>query len=64
VCALFGDGRAVFLVCDAVVQDLPHEPTEPMRDRSDRLGMAETDGEPPVQQLKETALVFTAACAA
>ena len=51
--ALFGDRGAAFLVCDAVVQGLPHEPTEPMRDRADRLGMAETDDEPPVQQLKE-----------
>jgi len=48
LCARFGDGRAAFLVRDAVVQDLPHEPTEPMRDCSDCLGMAETDDEPPV----------------
>ena len=41
MCALFADGRAAFLICDAVVEDLPHEPTEPMRDRADRLGMAE-----------------------
>jgi hypothetical protein len=27
-----------------------------MRDRSARLGMAETDDEPPVQQLKDIAL--------
>src|SRR6266850_2931453 len=53
--ARFGDGRAAFLVRDAVVQDLPHEATEPMRDRSDRLGMTETDDEAAVQQLKDTA---------
>src|SRR5207248_6691110 len=49
LCTRFGDKRAAFFVRDAIVQDLPHEPTQPMRDRPDRLGMAQTDDEPPVQ---------------
>src|SRR5436309_332544 len=56
LCARFGDGRAAFLVRDTVVQDLPYELADPVRDRSNRLSMAETDDEPPVQQLKDTAL--------
>src|ERR1700726_1482381 len=38
--ARFNDRRAALLIGDAIVQDLPHKPTEAMCDRSDRLGMA------------------------
>src|SRR5438105_2550627 len=56
LCTRFDDKRAAFFVRDAIVQDLPHEPTQPMRDRPDRLGMAQTDDEPPVQELEDTTL--------
>jgi len=48
--------RTAFFVHHAIVQDLQDEPTEPMRDRANRLRMAETDHEMPVQQLKDAAL--------
>ena len=44
-----------FLVGDAVVQDLPHETTEPMGDRADRLRVSETDDQPSIHELKDTA---------
>ena len=53
--ARFGDRWSAFLVDDAVVQDLPHEPTEPMRNRPNRLGVSEADDEPAIHELKDTA---------
>jgi hypothetical protein len=52
----FGDRRSTFLVRDAVVEDLPDETTEPMRDRADRLRVSETDDETPIHDLKDAAL--------
>ena len=38
--ARFRNGRAAFFIGNAIVQDLPDEPTEAMGDRSDCVGMA------------------------
>jgi hypothetical protein len=48
--------RAAFLVRGAVVQNLPHEPTEAMGDGANRLRVAETADQAPVDQLEEAAL--------
>jgi hypothetical protein len=52
MCPRVADDRTAFLVRDAVVQDLPHEPTEPMRNRADCLDMAEAAHKPSVEQLE------------
>jgi hypothetical protein len=39
--AVFGHGGPAFLVGHALVEDLPDEPTEPMGDGANRLGVPE-----------------------
>jgi hypothetical protein len=46
------DGRAALFVGHAVVQDLPHQSTEPMGDRADRRRVAETDYASPVKEFE------------
>src|SRR5215471_15187755 len=53
--ARFGHGWTSFLVHDAIVQNLPHEPADAMRNRPDRLSVAEPDDEPSVEEFKDTA---------
>lgn len=56
MCPRLTDDRAAFLVRHALVQDLPHEPTQAVRDRADGLGVAEATHKPPVQQFEDAAL--------
>ena len=58
VCAGFADGWTTFLVRDAVVQDLPHQPTQPMGNRANRLGVAEPSDESSVKEFKDAAFGF------
>jgi len=53
--AFFGDGWTAFLVRHALVQNLPHETTEPMRDRADGLRMAQPHDRTAIHELKDTA---------
>ena len=53
--ARFGDGRTPFLVHDTIVQNLPHETANPVRDRSDRLGVSQPHDEPSIEELKDAA---------
>ena len=54
VCALFRDGWAAFFVGDTLVQDLPHEPAQPVGDGPDRLGVSEPNHESSIHELKDT----------
>ena len=54
--ALFRDGWTAFLVRDALAQNLPHETTEPMCVRADGLDVSQTDHEPAIHELEDTAL--------
>ena len=56
VCPRLVDRWAAFFVGNIVVQDLPHQSTEPMCDHADRLRMAEPDDESPVEEFKDAAL--------
>src|SRR5262245_27405356 len=53
--ACSGDGRSAFIVDDPVMEDLPDKPTEPVRDRPNRLRMTESDHETSVHEFKDTA---------
>src|SRR5262249_20012594 len=53
--ACSGDGRPSLLVRDAVVQDLPHEATEAVCDRPDRLFVAEADHQAAVDKFEDAA---------
>ena len=44
-----------FVIRDAVVEDLPDQATEPMRNRTDRLRVSEPDDQTPIHELKDTA---------
>ena len=61
---LFGHGGSAFLVLDPLVQDLPDQPTEAVRNRADRLRVSQADDQTAVHELKILPLVFTAAFAA
>ena len=37
------------------MQDLPDQPTEPVRNRADRLGVSEPDDQASIHELKDTA---------
>jgi hypothetical protein len=49
------DRRAAFLVHDALVQDLPDQPTETMRDGSDGLGVPQAREQTTIHELEDTA---------
>ena len=52
---LFGHSGTAFLVQDAVVQDLPHQTTEPVRNRADGLRVSQADDQAAVHERKDTA---------
>ena len=54
--SLFGDGGATFLVCDALVQYLPHEAAEPMGNRADGLRVSQAHDQSTIHQLEDAAL--------
>jgi hypothetical protein len=51
--ARFGDRRTAFLVGHAVVEDLPNEPTESVRNRSDGLRVAEADDQASIHDFED-----------
>ena len=50
----FGDGRPPFLVRDIVVEKLPDEPTESVRDCADGLCVTEADDEASIYEFEDT----------
>ena len=52
---MFRDGRSAFFIHDTLVEDLPDESTQTVRDRANRLGVSEPDDEAPIHELKDTA---------
>jgi dienelactone hydrolase len=55
---MFGDGRTALLVGNALVQNLPNEPTEPIGDGANGLRVAETWNQPTIHELKNAAFGF------
>ena len=53
--ARFGHRWPTLLVYDAVVEELPDQPTETVRDGADCLCMSESDDEAPIHEFKDTA---------
>jgi len=53
---LFADGRPAFLVPHVLVKNLPNQATEPVSDRTDRLGVAEARDEPAIHEREDGAL--------
>src|SRR4029450_3992178 len=53
--SLLGDRGATFLRGHAVVQELPDEAAQPMRDGTDRLSVSQADHEPAIHEFKDTA---------
>jgi hypothetical protein len=67
VCALFrfrADRWATLLVANALVKNLPDQPTEPMRNGSNGLGVSEARDKPTINNGDDRALALTAALAA
>jgi hypothetical protein len=56
MCARFADGWASFLVRDTVMQDLPHQPTQSVGNRANRLGVAEPSDHSSVDEFEDAAL--------
>jgi len=49
------DRGAAFLVDNAIVENLPHQPAEAMRNCPNRLGVSEPDDQASIHELKDTA---------
>src|ERR1700740_2998769 len=56
MCAGFAESRSTFLIYHAIVEDLPHEPAQPMSNGSDCLGMAQSRDKPSVEELEDAPL--------
>ena len=64
LCAVLGDGWAAFLMRDALMQQLPDQAAQPMRDGPNGLGVSEAWDQSAIHQLEDTPFVLTAAFAA
>ena len=53
---LFGNGRAPLVVRDALVQDFPHEATEPVGNGADGLRVSQAHDQSTIHQLEDAAL--------
>src|SRR5688500_10700937 len=58
LCAQSGDGRATFLIRNALVQNLPDQTTETMGDGANRLCVPEPRHQPSIDKLEDTAFRF------
>jgi hypothetical protein len=55
---LVADGRPAFLVANALVKDLPNQPTEPMSDGTNGLSVSKPRDEPAIDDSEDRALGF------